>query len=141
MIIYMDDYIVSHIVPLHHFSPSALKAINRVLLYLKCYALSHIVSEDGYYYCKLFPNIIPAYMDNRPCPNRRCTSADYDIWNEAISRLPLKLSTPALGSWFHIDISTYACLRDSATNIVFVDCMRVGLNILKVLNVILDRNQ
>ena len=136
-----DAYIISQIVQLNHFSTSALKAINRVRLYHKCYALSHIVSGDGYHYRKLYPNIIPTYKDNRPGPNIRCTAMDYDIWNEVLSHLPLKLSTPALGIWLHNDISTYACLHDTATNIVYRRLHAGWAEYSESVNAIRDHNQ
>ena len=110
---------MSQIIQLHHFTPRELKAINRVRLYHKFHALSHIISGDGYHYRKLCPNYIPTYTDERPKPNIQCTSADYNIWNEALRHLPLKTASPALGSWLHNDTSTYACLHDTTTNIVY----------------------
>ena len=45
--------------------------------------------------------------------------ADHDIWCEALKHLPLKITSPTLGSWLHNDASTYTCLHDTATNIVY----------------------
>ena len=114
-----DTYIMSHIIQLNKFSAKELKAINRVRLHHKCYALSHIISGDGYHYRQLCPNYIPTYTDNRPKPNIQCMSSDYDIWNEALKHLPLKLTEATLGSWLHNNATTYTCLHDTATNIVY----------------------
>ena len=114
-----DNYIMSQIVQLNHFSTNALRSINRVRLVYKCYAMSHIISGDGYRYRNVSPNFIQTNIDNVQYPNVQHTNTDMDVWIEALACLPLGHTIPSLGPWHQDNLSNCACLHDKTTNIVY----------------------
>ena len=114
-----DNYIMSQIVQLNHFSTNALRSINRVRLVYKCYAMSHIISGDGYRYRNLSPNFIQTNIDHVQYPNVQHTNTDMDVWIEALACLPLGHTIPSLGPWHQDNLSNCVCLHDKTTNIVY----------------------
>ena len=92
-----DEYIMKIMVDLQVFNIPQLRSINRVRMHHKCYALSHITTGDGKSFKTLSKHFTHDQYELHNYQVQRPTKADYGIWENALTYIPISSAQYSLG--------------------------------------------